>query len=83
MVLCTFSSEFAKIKFNSYDFLPLEKALTFHVIILIKLVLGKVKITLITIYFWKNIHINYINMIYYDRFDVSKGTDVDRTSEPK
>ena len=38
-----FSHYFAKIKVNSYDYLPIEKTLTLHVIIHIKSVLNKDK----------------------------------------
>ena len=33
--------------------------------------------------FKKNIYVNNINMLYYDRIDVSQGTDVDKTSVSK
>ena len=48
----TFAHNYTKIKVDSYDSLPLEKALTFcNVITLIKSVLNKIKITIITIHF--------------------------------
>ena len=47
-----FSHHFAKIKGDSYDSLPIEKILTLHnVIILIKSVLKKIKITTTIRYF--------------------------------
>ena len=47
-----FSRNYARIKIDSYDSLPLEKTLTFHnVIILIKLVFIKIKFTTTIIYF--------------------------------
>ena len=40
--ICFFSHNYARIKFDLYDFLPLGKKLTFHhVTVLIKLVLNK------------------------------------------
>ena len=40
----------------------------------------KIKITIITIGFSKNVHINNINMLYYKRIDVSKGIGVNKTN---
>ena len=34
-------------------------------------------------YFLKNIHINNIKMLYYDRIDVCESTDVNKTSVQK
>ena len=45
--------------------------------------LMKIKITIITIDFSKNVHINNINMLYYKRTDVSKGIGVNKTNESK
>ena len=45
-----FSRNYARIKIDSHDSLPLEKTLTLHVIILIKLVFKRIKITTIIIY---------------------------------
>ena len=37
-----------------------------------------IKITIITIIFYRNVHINNINMINYDRNDVSEEIDVNQ-----
>ena len=42
-IRCVFSHNYTKIKADSYDSLPLENTLTFHVLILIKSVLSKDK----------------------------------------
>ena len=34
-------------------------------------------------YFWKNIHINNIKMLYYDRIDVSGSVDVNKAIASK
>ena len=34
-------------------------------------------------YFWKNIHINNIKMLYYDRIDVSGSVDINKTIASK
>ena len=54
----------------------------YNVIILTESVLIKIKITIIT-YSWKNVHVNKINMLYYDRFGISEGIDVNKTSASK
>ena len=43
----------------------------------------KIRITIILIHFQKNIHMNNINMIYYDRIDVLEGIDINKTNESK
>ena len=43
----------------------------------------KINITIITISFQKNVHINNINIIYYDRIDNFEGTDDNKTSKSK
>ena len=45
--------------------------------------LTKIKITIITIYFKKNAHVNNINLIYFDRIDVSEGIDVNELNGSK
>ena len=55
------SRNYAKIKVDSYDSLPLEKTMTFHnVIILIKLIKIKIKITTTMIYSWKKLRVIYL-----------------------
>ena len=34
-------------------------------------------------YFLKNVHISYINMLYYNETDVSEGIDINKTSLSK
>ena len=43
----------------------------------------KIRITIILIHFQKNIDINNINIIYYDRIDVLEGTHINKTNESK
>ena len=43
----------------------------------------KIRITITLIHFQKNIHMNNINMIYYDRIDVLEGIDINKTNESK
>ena len=79
----------AKIKEDSYDFLPLEK--TVMLWYLLRQFLIKIKITTTAIYSWKKLLMNYIKntflykiqMIYYDRTDISGGIDVSKTSESR
>ena len=35
------------------------------------------------IYYWKTVHVNNINMLYYDRIEVSVGIDINKTSASK
>ena len=46
-------------------------------------VLMKIIITITIKYFWKNVHVNNINMLYFDRIDVSEGIDDNKTSASK
>ena len=55
-----------------------RKTLTFYVITLIKSVFDKDKNT--RIYSWKNVYISNKNMLYYDRIDILKGIDTNKTS---
>ena len=41
------------------------------------------KITATIIYYVKNVLINPINMLYYDRIDVSEGIDINKASASK
>ena len=41
------------------------------------------EIFIITIYFWKNVPLNDINLIYYDRIDVSEGINVNKRNLPE
>ena len=51
--------------------------MTFHkVIVPISQFLTKVKISTTIIYSYSNIHINNINVLYYDRVDVSEGIHI-------
>ena len=43
----------------------------------------KIKITATIIYFYRNVHINNFNMLYYNRIDISDGIYVNKTSESK
>ena len=43
----------------------------------------KIRITIILIHFQKNIDINNINIIFYDRIDVSEGIHINKTNESK
>ena len=64
------SPNYTSIEVDSHNSLPLEKTLTFHnVIILIKFQI-KITITPTIVYFSKNLQINNISMLYYDRTDV-------------
>ena len=64
------SPNYTSIEVYSHNSLPLEKTLTFHnVIILIKFQI-KITITPTIVYFSKNLQINNISMLYYDRTDV-------------
>ena len=66
----------AKIRVDSYDSLPLEKSLTFHnVIILIKSVFNKD-----TNRYYYNM---FLEMLYFDRIDVSEGIDINKTNASK
>ena len=38
------------------------------------------KTTIVITYSWNNFHINNINMLYYDRIDVSHRIDLNKTS---
>ena len=68
---------------KTYDSLPLEKTSTsYNVIIFIKSVFNKDKKATI-MYFLKNVHISYINMLYYNETDVSEGIDINKTSLSK
>ena len=55
-----------------------RKTLTFYVITLIKSVFDKDKNT--RIYSWKNVYTSNKNMLYYDRIDILKGIDTNKTS---
>ena len=71
------SPNYTSIEVDSHNSLPLEKTLTFHnVIILIKFQI-KITITPTIVYFSKNLQINNISMLYYNR------TDVYITKKPK
>ena len=60
-IIYVFSHYFANLKFDSYDSLPTEKIFTLHnVIILIKSVLNKKKVTTTIRCFQKNAHINQV-----------------------
>ena len=88
---------FGKIRIDSSNSLPIEKILTFHnVIILIKSVVNKNKSNYYykiflekvsykdksdTWHFKMNVCMLWI--IYFDRIDVSEGTDVNKTSASK
>ena len=88
---------FARIRIDSYDYLPIEKTLTFHsVIILIKSVVNKnenkyhyniflekglYKDKSNAYYFQTNVCI--LKMLHFDRIDVSEGTNFNKTSESK
>ena len=34
-------------------------------------------------YLWKNVHINYRNMLYYERIDIFKKIDINKTRASK
>ena len=39
--------------------------------------------TIIKISSWKTVHINHINMLYYDEIDISEGIDINEASASK
>ena len=45
--------------------------------------LMKMIIIVTTKCFWKNVHMNNINIAYYDEIDISEGIDVNKTSASK
>ena len=70
-------------KVDSFYSLPPEKKLTFHnVIILIKSVFNRDKNNYYYNIFLEK-YINNINMLYYDRNDVSEGSGLNKASESK
>ena len=85
VITYVFSHNNAKIKVDSLDSLPLEKTLTsYDFIILIKSVFNKDKNSCYYhIYSLRNVHINNINMLYYDKIDVSEGIDINKISASK
>ena len=57
------SLNYATIKVDSYDSLPLEKIMTFrNLLILINSVSNKIKITTTIIYFQKKLHMNFLKI---------------------
>ena len=88
---------FARVNIDSYNFLPIEKTLPFHNVIIfitsvfsknqnhyyynIFLVWGSYEDKPCTQLFWMNDCTLY--MLYFDRIDVSEGIDVNKTSESK
>ena len=86
------SHNYAKIKVDSYNSVPLEKTMTFHnVVILIKAVFDKDRNNYYYNIFLekasnelpKNKFLYKIQMLYYDRIDVSEGIDINKTSASK
>ena len=58
--------------------------MTFHkVIVPISQFLTKVKISTTIIYSYSNNHINNINVLCYDRVDVSEGMNINNTNKSK
>ena len=41
--------------------------------------LMKILIVIAIKYFWKDVYVNDMNILYYDRIDVSLGTDFNKT----
>ena len=63
------SHNYAKIKVDSFNSFPLEKTLTFqNVLILIKSVFNKNRITTTIIYFQKKVCTNYLKLTIINKF---------------
>ena len=78
-----YSDEYTKIKINSDNDLPFKKNTMHYAVILTKSVFNENHNHQTIKCFQKNVHINNIKILYYNRIVISEGTDVNKSSSSK